>query len=221
MPTPSGILTNLINLLPTGTFLTFQTLAPLFTNNGNCGFVEKIMTGLLVLTFSVICFTARFTDSITTQAGHVYYGLATARGLYNPQFLTANLPYTQGPFYTGPPGTTQFFLSRFDFLNGFLTVICFCTLALLTPPVTDCFYPGIPRLVTKTVPILVSLLVSLYFAFAPPARRGIGFAISNLKTHVLIIEEPSASSTIKLTKSSFNALLLQDDANATRGKEEA
>ncbi|KAJ7246849.1 hypothetical protein O6H91_12G099900 [Diphasiastrum complanatum] len=221
----SEILTNLSTLLPTGTFLTFQTLAPLFTNNGVCGTIEKTMTGLLVLTFSIICYVLSFTDSITSQSGHVYYGIVTTKGLYNPQFTTANMPYTQGAFYTGPTGTTQFFLKGSDFVNAFLTVICFCTLSLLTSPVTDCFYSKIPNTVSKSVPILVALLVGLYFAFAPPARHGVGFAIANVQPHVLTMDgvdaAPSASTEMKLTKSTSRALLLKDDAIGTRGKETA
>ncbi|KAJ7536149.1 hypothetical protein O6H91_12G058100 [Diphasiastrum complanatum] len=182
----SEMLTNLSNLLPTGTFMAFQTLAPLFTNNNVCGTIEKIMTGLLLLTFSIICYVLCFTDSVTSQSGNVYYGIVTKKGLYNPQFVTANMPYSQGAFYTGPPGTTQFFLNGLDFVNAFLTVTSFCTLSLLTYPVIDCFYSNIPRALSKTVPILVALIVGLYFSFAPPARHGVGFAITNVQPYMLM-----------------------------------
>nr|PNR42847.1 hypothetical protein PHYPA_017678 [Physcomitrium patens] len=36
--------TKLSYLLPTGTFLTFQVIAPLATNNGKCGVTEVVMT---------------------------------------------------------------------------------------------------------------------------------------------------------------------------------
>jgi hypothetical protein len=38
----SDLLTQLSNVLPTGTFLAFQVLAPLATNNGDCSVTEKV-----------------------------------------------------------------------------------------------------------------------------------------------------------------------------------
>ncbi|KAJ7537151.1 hypothetical protein O6H91_12G100200 [Diphasiastrum complanatum] len=131
------------------------------------------------------------------------------------------MPYSQGAFYTGPPGTTQFFLNGLDFVNAFLTVTSFCTLSLLTSPVIDCFYSNIPRALSKTVPILVALIVGLYFSFAPPARQGVGFAITNVQPYMLmdgVDREASTSTEIKLTKRTSRDPLLKDDANIdTRG----
>ncbi|KAL2621205.1 hypothetical protein R1flu_001410 [Riccia fluitans] len=186
---PSSVMNNLANLLPTGSYLAFQTLAPLFTNNGKCGETERIMTGILILVFAVLVFVVSFTDSITTEGGKVYYGIVTSRGLFNPHFgnmsSTNPIPGLDGYFYTGDPGSTKYILNTFDVINGFLVVITFSSLTMLTAPITDCYYPEIPNTTIKCAPILVALIVGMYFAFAPPARNGIGFAVIVGKNEVV------------------------------------
>ncbi|KAG6543010.1 hypothetical protein Mapa_015506 [Marchantia paleacea] len=183
----SNVMSNLANLLPTGSYLAFQTMAPLFTNNGECGSTEKIMTGLLLLVFVVICWTLSFTDSITTEGGKIYYGLVTYRGLFNPQFASSNtkIEGLDGYFYTGGSDPTKYILTTFDLINGFLVVITFGSLSMLTAPITTCYYPTIPSTIAKCAPILVALIVGMYFAFAPPARNGVGFAIISGRTELV------------------------------------
>lgn len=57
-------LTQLANILPTGTYLSFQVIAPLATNNAHCGVTEKIVTGVLLGLFAVIIAVSTFTDSV-------------------------------------------------------------------------------------------------------------------------------------------------------------
>ncbi|KAL3688795.1 hypothetical protein R1sor_015104 [Riccia sorocarpa] len=111
--------TNLVRLLPTGTFVAFSVLVPIITNDGNCHTLEKTVTGIVVGLFAFLCAFSTFTDSFVTSDG----------------------------------------------------TIC---LTLLCTPLTDCYYAGVPSNVLKSIPIPVNFLVGLLFAFAPPARHGIG-----------------------------------------------
>ncbi|KAL3692048.1 hypothetical protein R1sor_005699 [Riccia sorocarpa] len=176
-PLGVDVITKLSNLLPTGTFLTFQALAPLFTNNGECGNVEKVMTAVLLFTFAFICCGLNFTDSVTTTDGLVYYGLVTTKGLFNPNFRGICLvDNVREDDYYYDDADKKYRLSIFDFVNGVLNVIVFGVLSMLTPPVTTCYYPGISNTIVKTVPILAAIFVGSYFTLAPPPRHGLGFS---------------------------------------------
>ncbi|KAH9556849.1 hypothetical protein CY35_07G052500 [Sphagnum magellanicum] len=82
----ADILTHLSNVLPTGTFLVFQVLAPLATNNGDCHNTEKVVTSAALVILSALCFFTCYTDSYKTDHGTLYYGLVTSRGLWNLNF---------------------------------------------------------------------------------------------------------------------------------------
>ncbi|KAJ1424936.1 Protein DMP [Sesbania bispinosa] len=41
--------------------------------------------------------------------------------------------------------------------------------------VVKCYYPGLPRKVTNTVPLVVGFVVSIFFIVFPSKRRGIGY----------------------------------------------
>ncbi|KAJ7520249.1 hypothetical protein O6H91_20G074500 [Diphasiastrum complanatum] len=217
----SQLFNNLANLLPTGTFMAFQTLAPIFTNNSVCGAIERTMSGILVVIFSLICFSLSFTDSLTTKDGQIYYGIVTTKGLYNSQFK--RLLNIDSNFYVGNTGSSQFYLRFSDFLNAFLTVVSFCTLALLTPPLTHCFYPYIPSTITKTVPIIVALLVGMVFGLSPPARHGVGFALGNIgPDNILDTSNDQSSASApnlapNLNKSASRVSLLKKDTNGNEG----
>lgn len=48
MTTTPDILTQLTNLLPTGTFLAFKLFSSIVTNNGSCGPTGQVLTGTTV-----------------------------------------------------------------------------------------------------------------------------------------------------------------------------
>ncbi|KAL3692026.1 hypothetical protein R1sor_005677 [Riccia sorocarpa] len=175
-PSAMDVVTKLSNLLPTGTFLTFQALAPLFTNNGECKSTERIMTGILLFVFAVICWVLNFTDSVTTPNGAVYYGIVTSKGLFSPQFKGSNIPGvgTDGYFYDD--ADHKYRVNIFDYINGVLDIIVLGVLTMLTAPITTCFYPKLSNTIVKTIPVLVAILVGVYFAFAPAPRNGLGFS---------------------------------------------
>jgi hypothetical protein len=200
--TSSDILANLANLLPTGTFLTFQAVVPLFTNNGscnlaNCGVTEKIMTALLSLTFCSINWILTFTDSISTTSGKHYYGLVTCYGLYNPQFKTSGMANVVGSTYVGDP--SRYKVTIWDFINGILSVTVFATLALLTQPVASCYWPKLSITIEKTVPILVGIIAAAYFSIAPTPRRGVGYSVQGF------VDEPVDDSSTPVVPDNTNS----------------
>ncbi|KAL2622010.1 hypothetical protein R1flu_002215 [Riccia fluitans] len=172
------VVTKLSNLLPTGTFLAFQALAPLFTNNGECGKTEKIMSGILLFTFAFICCVLNFTDSVTTTSGVMYYGLVTTKGLFNPQFKGISIigDGVKENDYFYDDAARKYRANVFDYINGVLDIVVFGVLSMLTPPITTCYYPSISNTIVKTVPILVAIFVGSYFAIAPQPRNGLGFS---------------------------------------------
>ncbi|KAI3972948.1 hypothetical protein MKX01_019606 [Papaver californicum] len=60
----------LANLLPTGTILVFQLLTPVFTNNGDCDPLTRLMTQALLISIAGACFLASFTDSYRSPDGN-------------------------------------------------------------------------------------------------------------------------------------------------------
>lgn len=178
------ILTQLANILPTSTYLTFQLIAPLATNNGHCGTTEKIATGVLLAVFAAIIAISTFTDSVKIPStGTVYYGLVTPKGLWNPAFQGAGIPGVTGAFYT--PGGSKYTLRLFDFVSAIFSLTAFATLSLLTDPVTSCYFKGLSSTVIKTVPLIVGVVISFLLTFAPAARNGFGSKIDATLRHSL------------------------------------
>jgi hypothetical protein len=172
----TDVLTQLQNVLPTGTFLVFQVLAPLATNNGDCHRVEKVVTGITLFILSAVCCFTCFTDSYKAENGTLYYGIVTSTGLWNPNFKHAPIANKRGSIYVG--GAGKYTLQFDDFVNAALSVTALATLSLLTTPVTTCFYPNIASSIVKTVPLLVGLVVSVVCAFGTNSRHGVGFAVA-------------------------------------------
>jgi hypothetical protein len=166
------VLAKLSNVLPTGTFLVFQVLAPSATNNGDCGVTEKVVTSILLFFFSALCCVSCFTDSYRDENRVLHLGVVTSLGLWNPIFRIAHIANVEGSIYTG--GGNTYVLSLSDFVNAGVSVAALATLTLLTAPVSTCFYPHITGSIVKTVPLLVGLLVSAICAFTN-FRRGFGF----------------------------------------------
>ncbi|CAM6012095.1 unnamed protein product [Sphagnum balticum] len=81
MQAGGDVLAKLSNVLPTGTFLAFQALAPVATNNGDCGVTEKVLTGIALLVLSVLCVVSCFTDSYRNPHRVFYPGFVTSKGL--------------------------------------------------------------------------------------------------------------------------------------------
>ncbi|KAH9575410.1 hypothetical protein CY35_01G109500 [Sphagnum magellanicum] len=181
MPLAGDRLTQVSNVLPTGTFLAFQALAASVTNNGDCGVARKVVISIGLVFFSILCCFTCFTDSYR-EDGKLYYGIVTSRGLWNPFFKSANIAGVQQQqqqqqsiryITLGDPYVREWS----DFVNAGVSVTAFATLTLLTPPVTTCFYRHIAGSIVETVPLFVVVGVAIICAFTN-SRHGIGFVLS-------------------------------------------
>ncbi|KVI06908.1 protein DMP6-like [Cynara cardunculus var. scolymus] len=161
---------HLANLLPTGTVLAFQLLAPIFTNQGRCDPVSWDLTAGLVGLCGLSCFLLNFTDSFNDREGNVCYGFATIHGLWiidGSRSLPAEL-------------AVDYRLRFMDFVHGFMSIMVFATVALFNEDVVKCFYPS-PSDEAKglltTLPLGFGVLCSMLFVVFPTKRHGIGFPI--------------------------------------------
>lgn len=162
---------HLANLLPTGTVLAFQLLAPIFTNQGHCDDANRWMTALLVTLCSFTCFILSFSDSFQDDGGKVRYGFATFSGFYVVDGA-AVLPQTK---------RLEYKIKLMDFVHAFLSVLVFVAVALFDKNVVSCFFPEpseeMNQLLTM-LPVGIGVVTSGLFVTFPPTRHGIGFPLS-------------------------------------------
>ncbi|KMT04595.1 hypothetical protein BVRB_8g182510 [Beta vulgaris subsp. vulgaris] len=158
---------SLANLLPTGTILTFQLLAPAFTNQGDCNHVNRVMiTTLLALCTSAV-FLLNFTDSFKDRCGNVSYGFATFNGLWLVDCSVA-LPQRLASKYR---------LRALDFVHGFTSVLVFTAIALSENNTVRCYYPSPSRDLQQiliALPVGIGVASSFLFVLFPTQRHGIG-----------------------------------------------
>lgn len=159
------------NLLPTGTVLAFQLLAPVFSNQGECDTYGRFMTAFLVALCGISCFIQCFTDSFKDRNGKVRYGLATLRGLW----------VIDGSAIISPEQAEGFQLKFIDFVHAVMSILVFAAVALFDQNVVQCFYPApseeAKELLT-TLPVGIGVICSMLFIVFPTKRHGIGFPIS-------------------------------------------
>ncbi|XP_062191117.1 protein DMP3-like [Phragmites australis] len=152
---------NLANLLPTGTLLAFNLLAPTFTNHGACDGTTALLTRGLLAVLALSCVLASFTDSMKGPDGRVYYGVATPRGLWL-------LDYPPGA--PTPGDTSRYRLALVDFVHAALSVAVFGVVAARDKNVVRCFCPAPARETEEVLDILplgVGVLCSLLFVAFP------------------------------------------------------
>ncbi|KAK9758204.1 hypothetical protein RND81_01G215300 [Saponaria officinalis] len=151
-------------LLPSFTILAFSIFAPLLTNDGKCDNLDRWLMGGFWAVCAVSCIFFSITDSFRGMNGRLYYGVATVKGIwaFNGGRKKPLLP-------------SDYKLRWSDLFHTSLSVIAFLTFAALHNDVQGCYYPGIPRKVTNTVPLVVGFIVSVLFVVFPPRRRGIGY----------------------------------------------
>ena len=163
---------HLANLLPTGTVLIFQILAPAFTHQGQCHTVtSKAMTTGLLTFCSISCFVLSFTDSFRDERGKVRYGVASLNGLLVMDG-SVRLPSDEAAKYR---------LRLIDFFHAFTSILVFVAIALFDKSVVSCFVPK-PSEEAKDIlvalPIGIGLVCSVLFVAFPSQRHGIGFPLS-------------------------------------------
>ncbi|KAI9197966.1 hypothetical protein LWI28_007603 [Acer negundo] len=162
---------HLANLLPTGTVLAFQLLAPIFTNLGNCNSVRRTMTSGLVVLCGLSCFLLSFTDSFKDKNGNVCYGFATVRGLW----------IIDGSATLTPEFAAKYKLRFIDFTHSLMSILVFAAVALYDQNVVNCFYP-IPsdeiKEILTSLPVGIGIICSMLFVIFPTRRHGIGFPLT-------------------------------------------
>lgn len=150
-------------LLPTATILAFTIFAPLLTNDGTCDNLNKWLMAIFVAACSASCVFLTFTDSFRTSSGRLYYGVATMRGIWT---------FNGGRKRPLDPHAYRIKLA--DIFHATLSLVAFLTFAASNNDVVACYYPGIPRKVINTVPLIVGFVISVLFVVFPSHRRGIG-----------------------------------------------
>lgn len=162
---------HLSKLLPTGTVLAFQLLAPIFAKHGHCSNANQMMTGGLVVLCALSCVVLSFTDSFRDEQGKVRYGFATFKGLW----------VIDGGASLDPNAAVEYKIQFLDFVHATVSAMIFVAIALFDQNVASCFYP-IPSEDTKqvliTLPIAIGVIGSMLFVTFPTTRHGIGFPVS-------------------------------------------
>ncbi|KAL1363098.1 hypothetical protein HN51_011295 [Arachis hypogaea] len=164
---------HLANLLPTGTVLIFQMLAPAFTHQGECHTVtSKFMTMALLSCCSISCFLLSFTDSFRDERGKVRYGVASLNGLWVMDGESIKLPVEEAYKYR---------LRFIDFFHAFSSILVFVAVALFDKNIVGCFFPNPSEEVKDilaSLPMGIGFVCSLLFVAFPTQRHGIGFPLS-------------------------------------------
>lgn len=163
---------HLANLLPTGSVLAFQLLAPILSNRGHCTNANKTMTSCLLILCGLSCFILSFSDSFRDDDGEVHYGLATFKGLW---VIDGNRPLS-------PEKAAGYKMRFIDFVHAFMSILVFAAVALFDQNVVSCFYP-IPsedmKQVLNVLPVAIGVVSSMMFVTFPTTRHGIGFPLSS------------------------------------------
>ncbi|XP_043690013.1 protein DMP4-like [Telopea speciosissima] len=163
---------NLANLLPTGTVFVFQLLSPIFSDKGDCDVASRSMTAGLVIFCGLLCFLLSFTDSFRDDKGVVHYGIATLRGLW----------IIDDSITVPPEDASEYQLKFIDFLHAFMSTLVFAAITLFDQNVVNCFYPTpseeTMELLTA-LPVGIGVIGSVFFVTFPTTRHGIGFPLSS------------------------------------------
>ncbi|KAH6790340.1 transmembrane protein [Perilla frutescens var. frutescens] len=163
---------NLANLLPTGSVLAFQLLAPIFSNEGKCDAVTRPLTAGLIALCGLSCILLNFTDSFKDQKGNLCYGLATFSGFW----------IIDGSGTLPPEMAAKYKLKFIDFAHAFMSALVFTAITLFDQNVVNCFYPepstGTQELLAS-LPVGIGVICSMLFVAFPTKRHGIGFPVSD------------------------------------------
>lgn len=163
---------HLAKLLPSGTVLSFQILAPTLAKQGHCSDMNQMMTGGLVVLCALSCCVLSFTDSFRDEEGKVRFGFATPRGLW----------VIDGGAPLDPLGAAGFRMRFLDFVHAIVSAMIFVAIALFDQQVVSCFYPT-PSEDTKqlltALPVGIGIIGSMLFVSFPTTRHSIGSTLSS------------------------------------------
>ncbi|KAF7081341.1 hypothetical protein CFC21_085294 [Triticum aestivum] len=166
--------TNLAQLLPTGTVLAYQALSPSFTNHGKCEASNQWLTVALVAILVVMCLFFSFTDSLVGRDGKLYYGVAAPRG-----FNVFNFPGEDENREWDRDELWSLRLRPLDFVHSFFAAVVFLTVVFSDVGLQNCFFPDANRNtqeLLKNLPLGMAFLSTFVFTIFPTKRKGIGFS---------------------------------------------
>ncbi|KAF7075658.1 hypothetical protein CFC21_080417 [Triticum aestivum] len=164
---------NLARLLPTGTTTAFQTLAPSFTNHGECLPVNRYFTWALIFFLGVLCALISFTDSVTDRHGNTRYGFVHPCG-----FTPFNsVPHGDGTVPIDERESKRRRMRGRDWLHSVFRFVVFVSLAFCDSGVQKCLVPRESqqwREFLVNMPLASGFLASFVFMIFPSSRHGIG-----------------------------------------------
>uniref|UniRef100_A0ACD6A6G3 Uncharacterized protein n=1 Tax=Avena sativa TaxID=4498 RepID=A0ACD6A6G3_AVESA len=166
---------NLAQLLPTGTVLTFQALAPSFTNHGKCtdAYTNQWLTAALVIVLAVVSLFFSFTDSVVGRDQKLYYGVATPEG-----FNVFNFSSEEEKEQWDPAEFRRLRIRPLDFMHAIFTAVVFLTVAFNDVGLQYCLFPNASKNsqeLLKNLPLGMAFLSSFVFMIFPTKRKGIGY----------------------------------------------
>jgi hypothetical protein len=165
---------NLMERLPTGPVLAFQTLSASFTNQGNCYHSNYAFTVGLVTFLGATCIFSSFTDCIPDpKTGKVHKGVALPGTLH---IIGMSKKDQKAKF--GSSALKEQRLKTMDWVHAFFTAVVFLTIAGSDVGLQNCFFPKASddtRQLLKKLPIGMAVMSSFVFIVFPTTRKGMGF----------------------------------------------
>ena len=165
---------DLMKLLPTGTVLAFQALAPSFSNHGVCHVANRYLVLSLVVACAASCVLLSFTDSLVGRDGKLYHGAATFGGFY-PFNFTGTREEREATF----KDLARLRITALDFVHAFFSALVFLAVALADASIQGCLFPDAGRDVREllvNLPLGAGFLSSMVFMIFPTTRKSIGYA---------------------------------------------
>ncbi|CAM0871141.1 unnamed protein product [Alopecurus aequalis] len=164
---------DLLKLLPTGTVLAFQALAPSFSNHGICHAANRYLVLALIAGCATSCVLLSFTDSLVGHDGRLYYGAATFRGFYPFNFTGTRLKRD-----TVFKDLSRFRVTPMDFVHAVFSALVFLAIAFSDASVQFCLFPDAGpdlRELLVNLPLAAGFLASMVFMIFPTTRKSIGY----------------------------------------------
>ncbi|KAF7105473.1 hypothetical protein CFC21_106282 [Triticum aestivum] len=169
---------NLAQLLPTGSVMAYQMLAPSFSNQGKCYPSNWWITLGLVVVLAASCIFFAFTDSVVHN-GKVYYGLAIYGRL---NIFNLSKKEEEKMFTSIQPVLKERGLKKRDLVHAFLTAVVFLTMVFSDVGLQNCFFPDAgtdTQQLLKNLPLGMAVFSSLVFTIFPSKRNFIGCSDPN------------------------------------------
>ncbi|KAF8676511.1 hypothetical protein HU200_046943 [Digitaria exilis] len=165
---------DLLKLLPTGTVLAFQALAPSFSNHGTCHVANRYLVLSLIGACAASCVLLSFTDSLVGRDGKLYHGAATFGGFY-PFNFTGTREEWEATFNKD---LSRLRIRALDFVHAFFSALVFLAVALADASIQGCLFPDAGpdvRELLVNLPLGAGFLSSMVFMIFPTTRKSIGY----------------------------------------------